>query len=189
MRIRSLGMAAVMVLSSLVAVGAVAPAQAAQSGVKTAVRAATVKADARCTRVGQTITVRSTQYRCTKSGTSAKWVVNTKTVRAGRGCTFAGETASLSTASLFSCYKKSGRLIWKKATADCKEGFDLWKDLDLKYATNLAQLTKLEASVKTLPTDQQQELALTISIIKTNLQTIKATADDMKDTTLVMCSF
>ena len=171
-------MAVAMVLSSIVAVGAAVPASAV-----------TVKANAKCTKVGQKVSVRSTQYVCTKSGTSAKWVVNKNTVRANRGCTFAGETTLIGASSLFNCYRKSGRLIWKKSGADCKEAYNIWADLQTKYNTNQATLTRLEANVKTLPADQQAELTTTIGIIKTNLTVIKNTADDMNDTVLVMCSY
>ena len=181
-------MATAMVLSSLVAVGTATSAQAVTIK-STAVKTVTVRADARCTRVGQKVSVRSTQYVCTKVGTSNKWVVNTSTVRANRGCTFAGETALIGASSLFNCYRKSGRLIWKKSGADCKEAYNIWADLQTKYNTNQATLTRLEANVKTLPADQQAELTTTIGIIKTNLTVIKNTADDMNDTVLVMCSY
>ena len=162
MRIRAMGMAIAMLFSSMVAVGvSTAPASAV-----------TVKANAKCAKVGQKASVRSTQYVCTKSGTSAKWVVNKSTVRAGRGCTVAGELVPITTTNLMSCFKnsKTKRLVWKKATADCKEAYGIWQDLSLKYTANQSQLTRLETSIKTLPTDQQNELSVTIAMIKMNLQ-------------------
>jgi hypothetical protein len=183
MRVRALMTALTMLATSLVAVGvAAAPASASV--------ARTIEGRS-CPTTGQVSRVLSTQYVCTAEGSKKVWRVNSKTVRANRGCTKLGEIAVVgSSKKVFSCTRssKSQPFRWKVANKDCRDSYNDLMRTQASYNARLADLKVIEDALPALPANEALSLAPTIATIKLNLAGVKGAIDDLREITPILCS-
>lgn len=155
-------------------------------------QAATVRADAKCASVGQSVQVRGTTYRCTTSGTSSVWRVQANTVRVGRGCTREGELATVGTSkTLFSCTVPRGarQLTWKRAGKECIGAVGDYNGSLTTYRNLLAQLAQVKAEAAQLNAEGQAQLARSIADLEQTVKAAQSLLNDSRSTVGFICSF